>query len=314
MTVGQTSFKIATIIDTAVRRIGKSAEEQTPEFVEIAKNNLHLILNNLSNVGLNLWCIEEQFLPLTFGKIKYGLPDGTVDILNTNYRRLNKVDGVAVSSPTEHITEFSEPSDVQMVYIDCDSQSVVISFSEDGLVYTNEQSLVTTEPKWFVIDGIKNKTFVKIVSTAAFTVNEVKFSSSYSDIPMYRLNRYEYSQLPNKTVTGTPLQFLFDRQVDPMFVVWPAPDLNSSENIIQFYRNRHIADVGNLTDTIDVPQRWLEAITWQLAANMAFELPGVAPERISLCANMAQKALSEVHAEERDNSGVYLAPDIGVYT
>lgn len=314
MTIGQTSFKIATIIDTAVRRIGKSAEEQTPEIVEIAKNNLFLVLNNLSNVGLNLWCIEEQFLSLIFGKAKYSLPDGTVDVLNTNYRRLTKITGTETTTLTDVITEFNTTTDIVMLYIDCDEASVVVSFSDDNITFSDEITLVTDEPKWFIIDGIKDILSVKIYNATALNLNSVKFVQSYSDTPMYRFNRDEYSYLPNKTSIGIPLQFLFDRQVNPTITLWPVPNSTAFENIIHLYRNRHISDIGDLTETIDVPQRWLDAITWQLAANMAYELPGIAPERITQCSGMAQKALGEVHIEERDNSGVYIAPDIGVYT
>ena len=174
--------------------------------------------------------------------------------------------------------------------------------------------MTTDEPKWFAIDGIKDKTFVKIENLTALTVNQVMFVSSFTDVPLYRFNRDDYSYLPNKNIIGIPLQFLFERHVGPIMTLWPVPNTVAADNIIQLYRNRHVGDIGQLTETIDVPQRWLEAITWQLAANLAFELPAVAPERITLCGSMAQKALNEVYLEERDNSSVNISPDIGVYT
>lgn len=314
MTVGQTTFKIASMIDTAVRRVGLPAESQTPEIIEIAKNNLHLVLNNLSNVGLNLWCLEEQYISLRHGQAKYLLASGTVDVLNTNYRRLTKVVGTETTTATDHVTEFASSTDIQMIYLDCVELTVNVSFSTDGVTYTNETALVTDEPKWFAIDGIKDKTFVKIENLTALTVNTVEFVSAFNDVPLYRFNRDDYSYLPNKNVIGTPLQFLFERHVSPILTLWPVPNTSAADNIIQLYRNRHVGDVGQLTETIDVPQRWLEAITWQLAANLAFELPGVAPERITLCSSKAQNALNEVYLEERDNSSVNIAPDIGVYT
>jgi hypothetical protein len=314
MTVGQTTFKIASVIDTAVRRVGKSAEEQTPEIIEIAKNNLHLVLNNLSNVGLNLWCLEEQFVSLHNGQAKYLLASGTVDVLNTNYRRLTKVAGIESTTATEHITELDAASDIQMIYLDTDELTVTVSFSDDGVTYSNATTLTTDEPKWFAIDGIKSTSFVKFENTTALTVNVVEFVSAFTDVPMYRFNRDDYSSLPNKNVIGVPLQFLFERHVGPIMTLWPVPNAVASENIVQLYRNRHIGDVGQLTETIDVPQRWLEAITWQLAANLAFEVPGVAPERITLCGTKAQNALNEVYLEERDNAPINISPDIGVYT
>ena len=120
--------------------------------------------------------------------------------------------------------------------------------------------------------------------------------------------------LPNKKSSGTPLQYRLDRQLNPVVITWPVCDSNSDGNLIQIFRQREISDVGLLSQTLQIPPRWLEAITWQLAANMAFEVPGVAPERIGLCGNKAQNALVEAEMEERDNSPISFAPEIGVYT
>jgi len=77
---------------------------------------------------------------------------------------------------------------------------------------------------------------------------------------------------------------------------------------------RQIMDVGALTDELEVPQRWYEAVVFMLAHRMSLELPQVANDRITYLEKMADRFYSEAEAEERDKSPIYLAPNISVYT
>jgi hypothetical protein len=73
-------------------------------------------------------------------------------------------------------------------------------------------------------------------------------------------------------------------------------------------------DVGSLTEEIEIPQRWFEAIVYQLAARLAEELPQVDPSMLPVLDQKAMRALNEAEVEERDNSPIYFTPNIAVYT
>jgi hypothetical protein len=78
--------------------------------------------------------------------------------------------------------------------------------------------------------------------------------------------------------------------------------------------NRQIMDVGSLTDELEIPQRWYEAVVSMLAHRMSLELPGVPVDRVAYLEKMADKYLYEAEQEERDKSPIYWAPNISVYT
>lgn len=315
MSVGQTITTIADVIDHAVRRAEIPIELQTPETVETAKRNLHFILSNLPNLGMNYWALDEQLINLEEGKIRYVLPSGTVDIQDANYRIVTEVTGTDSTTSTEFVTEFSESTNISMLFVDSTTSSLTISKSDDGVSYTTVRTISHSPGKaWYVLDGVSSKTFLKISNAVSLTVSEVRWVSSYRDTPLYRMNRNDYMAFPDKNVKGRPLQYWFDRQTSPEMVLWAAPDSTAASNLIQLYRHRQIADVGALNETLELPQRWYEAIVWQLALNTATETPGVKPERIQLCATMAQNALGQVQNEERDNSPISFTPNIGVYT
>ena len=311
MTIGQTSIKLSTVVEHALRRAGTPPEAQTPEIIDTAKNNLFFILTNYANKGMTYWCVQEQFLTLTQGKRNNVLPDGTVDIYNANLRRNTVATGTDVTDSTSITRTFTTSTDVVMFKLDS-SFSGIVTINIDG---TNHSTITHDGSEtWYALDPTVSCTDFKLTAASAATFTEVVVVSSYADVPMYRMNRTDYSQLPSKTTQGQPLQFWYDRQLSPEMVLWPAPNSSSETDCIQYFRNHQISDVGSLTENLGIPDRWLQATIWALAQDMAIELPNTPPERVTLCATMAAQTLNEVQNEERDNSPVSFYPAIGVYS
>jgi hypothetical protein len=129
---------------------------------------------------------------------------------------------------------------------------------------------------------------------------------------MSNMNRDTYETLPNKNSSGVPLQYLFDKQINPVIRLWPVP--NDVYAQVTFTRQRYVQDVGSLQDKLEVPERWFEAIIWRLAESCSFEFPNVDPARIELCVAKAQKAVEEAEDGETDGSPIYISPNISAYT
>jgi hypothetical protein len=131
---------------------------------------------------------------------------------------------------------------------------------------------------------------------------------------MARLNRDDYTNLPNKNFTANqPFQFWFNRTIpQSKMYLWPVP--NDPFVQMTVWYSRQIDDVGALTDELEVPQRWYEATVMMLAHRMSLELPGVPLERVQYLEGQAEKYLTLAEAEERDKSPIYFAPNISVYT
>jgi len=96
--------------------------------------------------------------------------------------------------------------------------------------------------------------------------------------------------------------------------IWPVPSEAYTIAQVTTYIKRYIMDVGSLTQEIEVPQRWFNAIVYLLAAALAEELPTVDPTLIQILDQKAMRALNQAEMEERDNSPIYFTPSIGVYT
>jgi len=85
-TVSQTVFNTRRVIENAARRCKLPAQSLTPEHVDIANDQLFMLLSDLSNRGIQLWCIDKQIYPLYNGVGDVTLVTGTLDVLNSNLR------------------------------------------------------------------------------------------------------------------------------------------------------------------------------------------------------------------------------------
>ena len=79
-------------------------------------------------------------------------------------------------------------------------------------------------------------------------------------------------------------------------------------------RQRHMMDVGELTDDLDVPQRWLNAIISDLSWRIAMETPEIEPSLVGELKQFAIEAMTIAQNAERDQTPMRIAPRIGVYT
>lgn len=104
------------------------------------------------------------------------------------------------------------------------------------------------------------------------------------------MNRWEwgdYSQLPNKAAAGDPTIYCLRRQRDVAeLIVWPVPTISRD---ILYTAARVIEDVSELTQTLDVPQEWLECVIYGLAARLCEPL-GVTTANPNIVARIQQRA------------------------
>lgn len=320
-TVAQTVLDTATILEHAMRRCGLPASVQTPETVEIGKQNLYLLLINLANRGINLWCVDKVFVGLTTGKARYELPVGSLRVLNVLYSVVTRASGTDTVTAASVTTELDSSTQVARYGFKPSSpftDTLEFEYSEDGVSWTSarsfpSQSWEQDEWYWFELDPPITATYFRVTATTALALAEFCLASAVRDLPMTQFNRDEYAQQVNKNFQQTPCtNFYFEKLVQPTLTVWPTPAGNYDH--LTVWRHRFAQDVGSLTQQIEAPQQWMEAVIWLLAARLSFELPNIDPQRRSEVLNTSEKFLLEAELSESDNAPVYFVPGIGVYT
>lgn len=322
-TVSQTVFDTRRVIENAARRCKLTAQSLTPEHVDIANDQLFMLLSDLSNRGIQLWCIEKQIYPLYNGLGDLTLDTGTVDVLNSNLRTLQQVTGINTTTSTTRTVNFTTDTFVTTVGILWSAAAVPVALerSDDNVTWTTIQTETTTATAgqwtWFDLESSVATVYFRVrATTGTLGFSQIYLANTPTEIPLARLNRDDYTNLPNKSFqSNRPLQFWFDRQVQqPVMHLWPVPNEEAEVNQIVLWRQRYIMDVGTMTQEIEVPQRWYEAIVAMLASRLALEYIEVDPSMISMLDAKAKESLYFAQQEERDNSPMMILPNIAMYT
>ena len=322
-TVSQTAFTTQRVIDNAVRRCRVPAEQITSETISIANDMLYLILSDLANQGVPLWCIEKQIYPLYEGVQTITTTAGTVDLLNTNLRTLQQVTGTNTDTSTARTVNFGSPTFVTTVGVLWSATAVPIALEQsiDGVTWATIQletpSASAGEWTWHDLDMSVAAPYFRVRATSGtLGFSQIYLGNMPTEIPMARMNRDDYTNLPNKTFqSNRPLQFWLDRKVrTPVLNLWPVPNAQATVYQVVTWVQRYVMDVGTMTQEVEVPQRWYEALVAMLAAKMAMEMIQVDPQIIPMLDAKAAQALAIAQAEERDNSPMMIAPNISMYT
>ena len=301
-TIGLTRIQTNKLLEKAVRRCGLQPAILTPEIVETALEDLYMLLMSLSNRGLNLWCIDKKLLPLTIAQATYQLPVGTQDVLNLMHCVPKRVTSGTVVR-------------IGVKFSALPTTSFNLQTSPDGVTWTTVETFsAPTEANvynWYDLDPQITANNFQISSNG--TVSDLFLANNVTEIVVTPFNRDDYSNQPNKTFqTGLVTNYFFEKLVTPQITVWPVP--NDDTRHLALYRYRSIEDVGTLTQEIELPTRWYEAITWHWAARLAFELPDVEKDRRAEVVQMANGMTIEVESGETDGSPVFFSPNIRVYT
>lgn len=345
-TVGQTEINVATLIEHAFRRAGKTPADQTPDALKAAKNNLYFYLCSLSNAGVNLWTIEKKIIGAKEGKQIYDLESSDLDIKTMMRRTIeypsggtaySSAGGTANSAFDKDLTTactqtssngyiyyaFEEGTTINTIgFMPNGDQTytLVWEYSDDGVTWTefyaNDQAEYV-DGEWYFWDlgESPKRTYYRMreIGGGMLNITELVFAPITLEIPITRMSLDQHSNLTMRTMQAPwSQQYWFDRQLTPRFQVWPVPDDSFDQYAV--WKTRMIQDVGTLTNTLELPQRWIEPAVTALAIRLILELPDVDKERYQILKDEAKESTFNAQQEERDRSPIFVAPNIGCYT
>lgn len=351
-TVGTTVVTVQNLIDNGARRAGKLAEELTVEQVQSAKQSLFFILSNLINQGIQYFAVAKYVYGLQPNKYEYLLPVGGNDVLNALYRYMTQPTGsysssaggtsanVADDNTSTYCQQSTANGNIVVDYGSSQPQyigsiglmpyvsgggSATWSYryqaSSDGITWTTiytATAVTVTDGQWIWqdIDPGANVQYYRIQAFGGTTlaIREWYLGVNSTEITMARLNRDDYTNLPNKNFTANqPFQFWVNRTIPQATItLWPTPQ-SAFYQMTVWYSNQ-IQDVGALSGQLAIPDRWLLAIQSMLAHQMSLELPAVDLTRIQYLEGQAEKYFIMAEQEERDKSPIFFSPNISVYT
>jgi hypothetical protein len=180
-----------------------------------------------------------------------------------------------------------------------------------GFIYTdwaNRQPNLWTiyQTSFALTQGLQSVTLTAsdVYITEAFT--RTTSNGINNDLMLSVMSRSEYAAIPNKAQqSNRPTQFYLQRSTIPICYLWPTPQDSS----VTLYLNiaRMVQDVGALSNTLDQPQRWANALTSELAVRLAEKW---APDRLDTLQRRSEIAYNAAAAEDSENVPLRIAPDM----
>lgn len=164
------------------------------------------------------------------------------------------------------------------------------------------QALVASQPSY-------------VLSSFPLRVLSVRRRNSAGiDVPMREMSRQEYFDTPSKTASPSiPIAYYFDPQTaSATLYVWPAPDTTSAgEYSLQVTTLRRIDDMIASTDSLDMPQEWLDPVIWLLADDLETEYPVNDPRLAQKIEVKAAEAKAVLDYWDTESASIYMQPDFG---
>lgn len=131
--------------------------------------------------------------------------------------------------------------------------------------------------------------------------------SSQVDLTLGRVSFSTYATMPNKNTSGRPSIMKIDRHTPPTVTVWPVP--NSTPYTVVYWRLRRIQDAADGTNTMDMPFRFIPALTAGLAYKLGFKIPE-AMSRLQILKAEYTEAWELATGEDRERATLRLVPRI----
>ena len=119
-------------------------------------------------------------------------------------------------------------------------------------------------------------------------------------------SRSQVQALSNKSATGQPSQYFVQRFIDHILItLYLTPGSSENGNVINFYYEKRIQDVGDYTNASDVPFRFVPCMVAGLSYYLAMKY---AQPRIQEMKLIYEDELARALEEDGSSASVYISP------
>lgn len=135
-------------------------------------------------------------------------------------------------------------------------------------------------------------------------------TASQTDINIERYTVSQWAQIVNKLSPGIPIVYYVQRLENaPVLNIYFQPD---QAYTLTYWRLRRLQDAGSVTNTMDIPFRFVPALTSGLAFHLATKMPK-SDQRVMPLKQAYEEAFQMAADEDRDRSSFFFVPDVGMH-
>jgi len=281
--------------------LATEGEPIEPEMLTVLARQLNIHLKHLTTKGFRLWKRQRQSITLVASQNTYTLSQKTA--------------GTTTSTSASKLVDTSANFVVDVavgdtIYNTTDSTNTTISAIDSTTQLSVADDIFASGENYEITSS--NVSFPRperIIECNRKTI------SDGNETTITPLSLQEYETLPNKTDTGTPVQYFYDPELTQgKLYLWLTPDATAvSTYTVELVALTQVNDMDNSTDTFDFPQYWYQPIVDKLAY-VASKIYGSARlGELQILRDDASMSENDAINYDQEDSSVFFQPDIRGY-
>ena len=306
-TVFEKTLFIDDIIEESYERIGLI--NNTGNQMKAARRSLNILFQEWANRGLHYWEVANNSISMVENQAVYtlyrssgdGTSDGVFTLLNgvlTINASTITVDSVSQFPATGTLLIDSE----QITYTTLNSSANTITGLTRGANGTTAAAHANDEEVY---------NYNSIVYGTGDILEAVYRNTEQSpvvDFPLTKIDRSAYSGLSSKFSTGTPTQYFVERFIDRITItLFLTPGADEVNNVINYYYEKRIQDVGAYTNITNVPYRFVPCMCAGLTYYLAQKF---APQRVQDTRLLYEDELKRALDQDGSSTSSFITPKI----
>jgi hypothetical protein len=297
------------IVEDALRDLGVIREDEPVSDGETASaiRKLNRMIKTWQSKGVHLWTKKTATIFLQKDQSTYTLNSSSSDHATISYEATSLSTDYALGAAQVVFNDAITATAGDYIGIELDS-GILYWDTISNVVNTTTVDLTGTLPSAASEDNVVYVYTTKLDQPFNVFSAARKNATSSIDVPMHNMSYQEYFDLPNKTSSGTPVNYQYDRQRDSSIIrVWPVPD--NVDYRMEITIAEKIDDIVVVSNNFDFPQEWQEALELNMAVRLG---PGHGVSKTQDFQELkmqAADALNDAMMLDAEQGSVYLQID-----
>lgn len=335
-TSGTVTFRVTRnqLIEAALRIVGGIDPENTVGASAVQITNCSQALNMLTGMwktrGIMLW---ERRYGVIFPQQAQGIfvlgspgPAGDHSCLSTPLGAgfvqttlsadaasgagsitVTSLTGSSLSTAGTPATTISDTYNIGIQLDDGSTQWTTVSGTPSGTTVTLAAVLTDSATSGNIVYCYLTKLTrpMRIVDAMIQQVGQENYS------PVNVISREEYNRFGNKTTMGTPVQLVYDPQINTGYVYLYNTFLSANQLLFIDFQ-KAIDDFTGANDDFDLPQEWAVALKFNLAYHIAPEYE-VAKDKFQQIEKLAGMTYDQLDGWDTEFASIFLQPGMWAY-
>jgi hypothetical protein len=129
--------------------------------------------------------------------------------------------------------------------------------------------------------------------------------------PVMPMTREEYMRQPDRTIQGVSYLYYVEKALDTTGIefitlfLYPVPA--NTGDALEYVAVLRMLDVSSLTQTLDLPQKFLNAVRWSLSCELAYPF-GCPSDRLAMCKAKRDEAMAAAIGDDTQRGDLQLVP------